>query len=348
MSSVRSGFGRRLLILVSILFILSMFTGTKESDLSYLSIRGFQQISNQISSLTPQSAILIEIDYNFTDFGFIGNGSEVNPFIIEDYNITVSNGNCIKIKSTTKFFIIRNCYTDGPLIGIGVEDLAPGTASIINNTLIIGHAAGIQIQSSNNITISNNTCIGKYRDEGVNTGITLYKSENSIISNNTAYNKGIRLWEGFNSIIRNNSLYNCGISYNRPSYAESHSYIIENNLVNNKPIGYFIDQNSLNIQSSLYGQLILIHCDNSNIQNQVISNSFHGISLIQSRYSLLNNNTCNNNTGSGIYLFESSFNDVHNNTCEYNLEEYMMLPLISTLLASIVCLFITRKRKKKR
>ncbi|MCG3260194.1 MAG: right-handed parallel beta-helix repeat-containing protein [Candidatus Heimdallarchaeota archaeon] len=325
MYSVVCGFRKKLMILVSICLILSIIISVNGEEINFSSLLTNHQDSYQLSSLAPHSAILIEYDDNFTDYGFSGNGSEVNPFIIEDYNISISNGNCIKIKSTTKFFIIRNCFTDGPLLGIGIENLAPGTASIINNTLIIGHAHGIQIQSTNNVTISNNTCIGKYRDAGVNTGITLYKSENCIISNNTAYNKGIRLWEGFNSIVRNNSMYNCGISYNRPSYAECTSYTIENNRVNDKPLGYFIDENSLNIQSSPYGQLILINCDYSNIQNQVISNSFDGISLFYSRESSISNNTCINNTGSGIYLFESSSNEVQNNTCDNNLENGLFI-----------------------
>ena len=88
------------------------------------------------STKTPHSPIIITCDGNFSDYGFPGNGSAVNPFIIENYNITTNDEIGISILDTTKFFIIRNCYIDAYRRGIDIENTAIGTASIINNICI--------------------------------------------------------------------------------------------------------------------------------------------------------------------------------------------------------------------
>ena len=332
MISGRYRYKRKIILLVTVCLILSIFVGAKDTKLIIgTSEEPSQPSSNYISSLTPHSTILIENDDNFTDYGFTGNGSESEPFIIENYNITVIGAIGIHIAHTTKFFVIRNCFIDSSSLGIRIQYKTLGNASIFNNTFIIGHSDGIQISYSNYVTISNNTCIGKYRENG----IVLSNSDYCIVENNTAYNSGIRIVHGgTNHTIQNNDFHNCGLDIIRPTYAECSSYTIEINTVNDKPLAYFIDQTGLIIQNSIYGQLMLVNCDNSRIENQIISNAFNGISLFYCRDSSISNNTCNNNTETGIYLFEASSNIIQNNTCAYNLENGIFLHFSISCIAS--------------
>ncbi|MCE7748329.1 MAG: hypothetical protein GPJ51_08020 [Candidatus Heimdallarchaeota archaeon] len=320
MYSVVCGFRKKMMILVSICLILSIIISVNGEEINFSSLLTNHQDSYQLSSLAPHSAIIIENDDNFTDYGFDGNGSESNPYIIENYNITATGLSGIYVGFTEKYFEIRNCLIDSSSLGIRFEYVTSGTGAIYNNTFVIGHADGIQILNSNNVTISNNTCIGRFLDEGDNGGIVIARSQYCLIENNSAYNKGIRLIDSFHCIVRNNSLYNCGLSFLRPTYAQCFSHTIENNTVNGKQLGYFIDQNSIHIQNSSFGQIVLVNCDNSIIENQNISKTFNGISLFYTGNSFIGNNTCNNNIGDGIYLFESSVNIVQNNTCKDNLE----------------------------
>ena len=70
-------------------------------------------------------AITINSDDDFVTYGFAGNGSAVNPYIIEQYTI-VNQTAGIKVNSTTAHFIIRNCTLVG--YAIEVKDVEDGTA----------------------------------------------------------------------------------------------------------------------------------------------------------------------------------------------------------------------------
>ena len=83
------------------------------------------------SSLTPHAPISITSDSNFEVFP--GSGTEVDPYIIEGYNITTTSDEGIYISGTTKYFIVRNSYIDAEWYGIYISNVADGTATVINN-----------------------------------------------------------------------------------------------------------------------------------------------------------------------------------------------------------------------
>ncbi|GAJ01466.1 unnamed protein product, partial [marine sediment metagenome] len=87
-------------------------------------------------SLIPHSPIEIASDEDFVTYGFQGNGTADNPYIIEGLNITTAHSLGIGISLTSKFFIIRNCHVETGGFGIGISVVADGTASIVNNTCI--------------------------------------------------------------------------------------------------------------------------------------------------------------------------------------------------------------------
>jgi len=66
--------------------------------------------SNNTNYLTNHDPIEITSDEDF--LAFPGSGTYEDPYLIENYNITSSTSFGIHITSTTKHFLIRNCYID--------------------------------------------------------------------------------------------------------------------------------------------------------------------------------------------------------------------------------------------
>ncbi len=265
--------------------------------------------------LTPHESIEIISDDNFTDYGFLGTGTAEDPYIIEGLEIITTEYTGIYIYNTTNYFIIRNCYVDAIYDGIYIDNVADGTATVSNNTCSNNVHDGIKLDSSINSTISNNICGNN--DYG---GINLYRSDHSIISNNTCSNNnhyGIRLPHSGNSTISNNIFTNCGLyiyEYTIDSYL---SYVIENNWVNGKKLGFYTNLESTIIAESVYGQLIFINCTNVTVRDQILNNATTGLFLYSCTYSSIINNTCSNGDV-GILLYYSSSSTVINNTCSNN------------------------------
>ena len=74
-------------------------------------------------------------DFKFK-YNFPGDGSSINPYIIENYNLSRTDGITISISFTTKHFIIRNCTLSDSHSGVFLDNIAPDTATITNNTFI--------------------------------------------------------------------------------------------------------------------------------------------------------------------------------------------------------------------
>ncbi|GAG81070.1 unnamed protein product, partial [marine sediment metagenome] len=104
--------------------------------------------------LTPHDPIEITSDSDFEVFP--GTGTEIDPYLIEGYYITTTSESGISISSTTKYFTVRNCYVDADLYGIYVDDVAYGTATVINNTSN-SNVYGIRFWFSDSSTVANNT-----------------------------------------------------------------------------------------------------------------------------------------------------------------------------------------------
>jgi parallel beta-helix repeat protein len=95
------------------------------------------------------------------------------------------------------------------------------------------------------------------------------------------------------------------------------SYTVEDNTVNELPLGYFENKTD-NTITEKYGQLILINCNNTVVKNQNCSNTSIGIALYYCYENQLENNTCNNNSFHGIYLWYSNSSIVTHNICNSN------------------------------
>jgi len=206
--------------------------------------------------------------------------------------IQVGSGVGIYIKSTNSTFVANNTYLN-PEIHSGAFDLEYAHhTTIFNNTAytISGNylTSFLTVFRSISITVENNT--GYY----LHMGMSFYECNNAIIAHNTfteSLNTGISLNTCPNSTIDNNILINCGFQavdiHDSPSnitnneitnkgmrittsdYSQFRLYQLENNLVNNKKYGLFVDTPNLIFDTGDYSQIIAYNCSNMVVENIV-------------------------------------------------------------------------------
>ncbi|MFX1286090.1 MAG: nitrous oxide reductase family maturation protein NosD [Promethearchaeota archaeon] len=206
--------------------------------------------TSKIHQFNPHEPIIIEDDYGFDSQGFPGSGTIDDPYRIEGFNITSSNGTSIVISRTENYFCIRNNFLHGlSSAEFGIEFSGVEHGTIENNIVTNYSTSGITLRGSNNNVIINNTITN---NDG--TGIYLQDSENNTISNNTISNNdstGIFLDSSVNNFISDNSVFNNdgGIylwkirgAYSLPGY----NIIVNNFIANNEWTGISIYDSASN------------------------------------------------------------------------------------------------------
>ena len=243
----------------------------------------------------------------------------------------------IKLVRSTGVTLTNNtCSNNGAYgIGIGVEYSSSG-ATLTNNTCSNNKGCGIYVDSSSDTTLTDNTCSNN------NYGISLDSSSGATLTNNTCSNNnyGIFLDSSSGATLESNNFYNDGLTISEDSIEDYLTHTVENNWVNDKLLGFYINLNKDIISDPIFGQLIFINCSeivvcnqeltntliglylrwcgNATISNNICSNNRFGIDLSSSSGAILTDNTCSNNNRDGIYLDSSSGATLTNNTLSNN------------------------------
>lgn len=205
---------------------------------------------------TPHVPIVINGNTEFAvkalEENWAGNGSQKNPYIIEEWTFTGNmSRELINISNTDLYFEIRNCtLIDGYIFFWLVENGQISLNELINTTLRVYHSEyinltnnlvrnsneyGIILERSNNIKIEENTI-----ENNMGEGIRVYRSDNIVLNNNSIRENGkngLHLEGSLNvSLIDNNILGNNGTGILMGEYTHgnpSTGTIIENTIVNN-------------------------------------------------------------------------------------------------------------------
>ncbi len=207
-------------LLVGLILVISAVTliqpiPPNSTDISKKPIKDPGSQGTFTPSYIPHDPISIYTNAGFTSQGFPGNGTAEDPYIIEGYDIT-TGGDCISIRDTDTYFVIRNCLLTGGLgyIYDGIALIRVNNGEIRNNT-IYGKDCGVSLEaSSNNIIVKNNISGNDNFGEGVvidssshyntvttnflsgNTrGVEIYGNNNSIYLNQFAYNIDVSAWD---------------------------------------------------------------------------------------------------------------------------------------------------------
>ncbi|MCJ7817568.1 MAG: right-handed parallel beta-helix repeat-containing protein, partial [Candidatus Thorarchaeota archaeon] len=206
--------------------------------------------------------------------GWVGNGTESNPYIIEKLFIEASYQS-IGIYSTTAHFIIRNCT----FVKTGIES-----------------GIGLDLQSVHNGIIENCTFTNLWM------ACITWTVSNCAWNENSFGNllEGIWLQDASDCTISDNTFQSGGISLN--GYSVSNwVHQIAGNTIREKALGYFEGQSLVDIDATDYGQIILANCSEVTVYNGDFSDVGISISIGHSNFSTAHG--CHINGGrTGIFL----------------------------------------------
>ncbi|MHA1187955.1 MAG: right-handed parallel beta-helix repeat-containing protein [Candidatus Heimdallarchaeota archaeon] len=254
---------------------------------------------------------LVLCDEDFQS-GFPGSGTKEDPYIIEFYNIRRNQGGvAISISNTTKHFIIRNCILLESSYGIKLDNVANGTAVIIDNICTTNY--GIFIDNADGTIIDNNFCS---LEEGY--GIYVSSCSNVEINNNIVENRfqGIHItYSSFIQVVNNTCNYNT-VSGIRAFYS-SVITLIRNRCSFCENTGILVnlfDTNVTLIENVCNNNIegINLRAHNSIVVNNTCLENEHGMILDSYNFNITNNNCSNNNYGMSLmgsngYLFGNDF-----------------------------------------
>ncbi|NPD89927.1 MAG: hypothetical protein HGN29_14540 [Asgard group archaeon] len=287
---------------------------------------------------TSHDPILIEADIDFISGGFPGSGSAEDPYRIENYNITSITESCgINISTTSKFFVIQNCYIDCVDYGIWISWVGYSTVAIINNTITNHNLIGLKLWDASGAIIKNNSIISSY--DGL-------LAENcdaiNVIGNNCTLNnkKGINIRFGENVTLEGNycSRNEIGLDIrffrsvkilNNTFFKNIESGVRIFNIFNASFISNTIKKNKNQGLLITYSESVEIKTNhiinnrngicsegysNSEIFNNTIySNLNRGIRFYLSDKNRITYNRIRNNSAYGIYSNASDDNIIHHN-----------------------------------
>lgn len=155
-------------------------------------------------SLITHGPIIVQDNLDFESQRWEGNGSYVNPYMIENLNITVDSQNCIMIYNVTAHFVIRNSYLSTN--GESTDNLLilNSRNGLVDNCSITGGRRGIEIRGSTQITVINCTIFGTS-----SMGITVGLSDNCHIISNAIYGTytGVIFYNSVNGAVIGNKVY---------------------------------------------------------------------------------------------------------------------------------------------
>jgi parallel beta-helix repeat protein len=269
-----------------------------------------------------------EID-NFTSKG---NGTRINPYIIENYNITPVNimGIGINLRNIAKFIIIRNITIYNlQFEGISLENVSNVK---VENCSISQNLRGIfEYNSYNNSFINNRIENNGYE------GILMISSSENFLSNNIIISKsnttnGINLQGSKNNTILNNRMVNSGLQIYAYNLQDLKQNRVEDNTLNSNPIVFLQDLNNETFSDSI-SQFILINCSLIQITNQIIPNTSNVLRIFFSRNITINSNIFEgSNVDNGVFVFKSEFIFIKNNLIKgFNSGIYLSKTINSTV-----------------
>ncbi|MHA1910937.1 MAG: right-handed parallel beta-helix repeat-containing protein, partial [Candidatus Kariarchaeaceae archaeon] len=183
----------------------------------FISVSGVIGVYNELDNLNNQESrqaftvlqepITIISDLDFEGYSSRGVGSINEPYIIENYELILSENNTfgIIVANTSKHFVIQNNLVQGAgMYGVYITNVTKGIG-IVSYNEIKQCGEGIRVSYSANITI-----IGNLVTSNSDEGIRLKESFGIIIINNTISHNvdGIKAVEVNQTIIKENEVEN--------------------------------------------------------------------------------------------------------------------------------------------
>lgn len=257
--------------------------------------------------------ISISDDLDWEEQGIPGAGTEENPYVIENLEISVSY-DCIYIVYTSKFYVIRNCFLrteSSHRDGIHINNADHGR---IEDCIIESAEYGISVLQTNGLVITNNTI-----SDCDLYGIRLSTTSNCNVSHNRIHDtisSGIYC-SSSNNIIENNTVWNSssGLYMSSCSFSE----IQQNNFWNSSTGAYLDSCNAVTISNNTFHDNFEIgfrNYDSDNLifeNNTIYNNTGYGVHWNRGDGALVNQNYISDNALFGFYLYYARNCTISNN-----------------------------------
>ncbi len=271
--------------------------------------------------------ILNDRDYKSL-YGFSGDGSENNPFLIENLHINTTKTYGIYIRNSKNFFLIRNCTIHASRNTIYVRGTAFGNCKIIDNQLFHGT---LLIENSIALSLENNTVQNKIdisncslaRIINNKCGYLKIDFSDQVLVNNNRITTGLLICCSGYSTISNNIINNC----TNPGLRVLNVYnlLIVNNTSCNNRDGIFIDSSELvtvlgnNFSSNVNTGVTIKYSINITLSSNYIQKNQNGLFFDDNHFVILTRNLFANNTEYGIYVeYIGYLNLFYQNNFYYN------------------------------
>jgi parallel beta-helix repeat protein len=236
--------------------------------------------------------------------GYIGTTN--GTYIVGRTNVTIRNLEIrnfwagVSVDASSDCSLLSNEMVNN---GNSIRLARSSNNSIIGNRLTASASCAIHIWPSpsyDNCILENNITDARH-------GIITFCPRNHI-SNNIIVNcvYGIDLIYSSNSTVSNNTLSSAGLQVHG-----SYGNVVENSVVNGKPLVYLEDASDQTVEDA--GQVILVNCNSIRVENLSLSDTSYPVQMWGTNNSRITNNNITANTWNGIQLYYSS-----NNTLEGN------------------------------
>ena len=237
---------------------------------------------------TPSTAVsLTELEFcNFTS-NSVWNSSDTGVLISDAIY-------CNFVNNT-----IRDCYGDAIYIDAFLNSVH--NITLANNTLYNNDGDGIGTYEGVHCSIINNSIYSN-----VGNGICLNRVESWVISGNNISNNhpdGVLSGYSINCTFSHNSFTNNSLSMTG-SDLQYWMHTVNDNKVNDLDLGYLINSTGSVINGNEHGQIILVNCNDTIIQEGTIENIGIGVGLFFCNNCTLNATNLSANQR-GIYLYYS-------------------------------------------
>ncbi|NHJ48663.1 MAG: hypothetical protein FK733_12840 [Asgard group archaeon] len=277
-----------------------------EFDISEKTSIVFQNVVESYGVITNcifNTKIGIDISYS-ADLAILD-----NSFTNFSYGIQIKESTLLNI-SSNNFVDSREEYVVLKIRGTCIHSIYSSYTSIENN-YCYNTSYGIELYNSNNMLVSNNNCTENKK--GIIGERVPYSS---FINNNcNSSDTSMDLLEAKGVTIRDNNFGKRGIKLYEQHREKFLDYTVENNLANNKEIGFFVNVQNQTIDEEQYGQVFIASCFNLTLSNQNLYYVANGISVFFSENISIINNTCIENKQYGIYSVFTLWSLFANNTC---------------------------------
>jgi parallel beta-helix repeat protein len=146
-----------------------------------------------------------------------------------------------------------------------------------------------------------------------NSGADFSTIENNTVTSSSETHIGIKLSHTIDCILTQNTLNNVG--FDIQSYQESNwRHVFSDNTINGKPFGYFDGANNTSIDGTLYGQLVLLACENVVVNGGEFNNA-GGVSIYYSENCTLLDVEINGSCDDGVDVYRTPGTWIENLVC---------------------------------